>query len=139
MQKLNKKNYKIKEAIAYYILGLKKYNEQIKEIKKDHWIIILKYVLEHTRDEVDTRNTIIKNKEILDKIPFSWELTSDDLVAYATCIFYVLTNREKEITPEKIVTEFLSEIHSHHPRKTMKEANFILDEFFPEIKEDTNK
>ena len=134
MQKINKKNYKVKEAIAYYILGLKKYNEKIKDIEKDHWIIILKLILELMRDEVDTKNTIIKNKEILDKIPFSWELTSDDLVAYATCIFYVLTNREKEITAEKIVTEFLSEIHLHHPRKTIKEANFILDEFFPEMK-----
>ena len=135
MQKINKKNYKVKEAIAYYILGLKKYNEEIKNIEKDHWIIILKLILELTRDEVNTKNTIMENKELLDKIPFSWELTSDDLVAYATCIFYVLTNREKEITAEKIVTEFLSEIHSHHPRKTIKEANFILDEFFPDLKD----
>ena len=135
MQKINKKNYKIKEAIAYYILALKKYNEKIKDIEKDHWIIILKLILELTRDEVNTKNTIIENKELLEKIPFSWELTSDDLFAYATCIFYVLTNREKEITPEKIVTEFLSEIHLHHPRKTMKEANFILDEFFPDLKD----
>ena len=135
MQKLNKKNYKIKEAIAYYILGLNKYNEEIKDIKKEHWVIILKFILELTRDEVNTKNTIIENKEILDKIPFSWELTSDDLVAYATCIFYVLTNREKEITAEKIVTEFLSEIHSHHPRRTMKEANLILDQFFPDLKD----
>ena len=135
MQKINKKNYKIKEAIAYYILALKKYNEKIKNIEKDHWIIILKLILELIRDEVDTKNTIIKNEEILDKIPFSWELTADDLFAYATCIFYVLTNREKEITPEKIVIEFLSEVHLHHPRKTMKEANFILDEFFPDLKD----
>ena len=28
---------------------------------------------------------------------------------------------------EKIVKEFLSEIHSHHPRKIMKEAEIILD------------
>ena len=135
MQKMNKKNYKVKEAIAYYILGFKKYNEKINDIEKDHWIIILKSILELTRDEVNTKNTIMENKDLLDKIPFSWELTSDDLVAYATCIFYVLTNREKEITPEKIVTEFLSEVHLHHPRKTMKEANFILDEFFPDLKD----
>ena len=84
------------------------------------------------RDEVDTKEIILQNEKLLNTIPFSWELTPDDFLAYATCIFYVLTNREKEITPEKIVTEFLSEVHLHHPRRTLKEANFILDELFPE-------
>lgn len=122
----------VKEAIAYYILGYEKYHTEIKDIKKKHWIIILKFILEMVRDDVDTQEVIVRNKKLLDTIPFSWKLTPDDFFAYATCIFYVLTNREKEITPKKIVTEFLSEVYSHHPRKTLKEANFILDEFFPE-------
>lgn len=122
----------VKEAIAYYILGYEKYHSKIKEIRKKHWIIIIKFILEMARDEIDTKEIILQNEELLNTIPFSWELTPDDFLAYATCIFYVLTNREKEITPEKIVTEFLSEIHSHHPRRTLKEANFILDELFPE-------
>lgn len=122
----------VKEAIAYYILGYEKYHTEIKDIKKKHWIIILKFILEMVRDDVDTQEVIVRNKKLLDTIPFSWKLTPDDFFAYATCIFYVLTNREKEITQKKIVTEFLSEVYSHHPRKTLKEANFILDEFFPE-------
>lgn len=125
-------NMEIKEAIAYYILGYEKYYSKIKEIRKKHWIIIIKFVLEMARDEIDTKEVILQNEKLLSTIPFSWELTPDDFLAYATCIFYVLTNREKEITPEKIVTEFLSEVHSHHPRRTLKEANFILDELFPE-------
>ena len=128
------RDYEIKETIAYYILGLQKYNSKVKEIKSKHWIIILKFILEMARDEVDTKDVILQNNKLLNKIPFSWKLSPDEFLAYATCIFYVLTNREKEITPEKIVTEFLLEIYSHHPKRTMKEANFILDNFFPEIK-----
>lgn len=125
-------NMEVKEAIAYYILGYEKYHSLIKEIRKKHWIIIIKFVLEMARDEVNTKEVISKNEELLNNILFKWQLNPDDFLAYATCIFYVLTNREKEITPEKIVTEFLSEVHSHHPRRTLKEANFILDELFPE-------
>ena len=38
-----------------------------------------------------------------------------------------------QITDEKIVKEFLSEIHTHHPRKIMKEAEVILENLFPEL------
>lgn len=133
-QNIKNRNYKIKESIAYYILGYQRYRENIKEIEKNHWIMILKFILETARDEVDTKEIIQENKDLLNKIQFSWNLSADEFIAYATCVFYVLTNREKEITSEKIVTEFLSEIYKHHPRKIMKEANFILDEFFPEEK-----
>jgi hypothetical protein len=68
----------------------------------------------------------------LNKVNFEWDLSADEFIAYATCIFYVLTNREEKLTEEKIITEFLSEIYSHHPRRTLKEANFILDQFFPD-------
>lgn len=45
---------KTKEAIAYYILGYEKYHSKIEEIRKKHWIIIIKFILEMARDEVDT-------------------------------------------------------------------------------------
>lgn len=131
-QNIKNRDYKIKEAVAYYIWGYQSYKKGTKEIEKDHWIKILKSILELARDEEDIKKIIEENKSLLNKIQFSWELSSDDFVAYAICIFYVLTNREKEITPEKIVKEFLSEIYLHHPRKTLKEANFILTEMFPE-------
>lgn len=73
-------------------------------------------------------------KNLLERIHFSWVLTTDDMVAYATCIFYVLTKREKEINEEKIVKEFLKEIHSHHPRRTLQEANVIIDMAFNDKK-----
>ena len=38
-----------------------------------------------------------------------------------------------QITDEKIVKEFLSMIHSHHPRNIMKEAETILESVFPEL------
>lgn len=46
----------------------------------------------------------------------------------------VLMNREKNITEEKIVKEFLRELHSHNPRRTIKEAELILTKLFPKIK-----
>lgn len=73
------------------------------------------------------------NTNLLNRINFSWKLSADDFVAYAVCIFYVLTNREKNITDEKILKEFLSELHTHHPRKILKEAEFILTNFFPDL------
>ena len=43
-----------------------------------------------------------------------------------------MINREQKITDEKIVKEFLRELHSHHPRRTMKEAELILTKMFPD-------
>ncbi len=119
-----KKEYLIKEVIAYYILGYKQYK---KENEKNDFVQILKNILELVQKNASTIEIRIENAELFNKICFSWILSVDDILAYATCIFYFLTNREKEITEEKIVKEFLNQIHLHHPRRVIKEANIILD------------
>lgn len=128
---IRNKEYAIQEVVAYYILGYRNYK---KESKKKSFEDLLKNILEIAKDNIDT--TEIKGVDInlMKRINFNWVLNSDDLVSYATCIFYVLMNREENITEEKIVKEFLREIHSHHPRRTIKEAELILTKLFPEIK-----
>ena len=130
---IKKSEFTIKEAVAYYIVGYEKAKEEIKEKDNKNWVIILKHILESVRDYdlKDIEKVIIANKDLLKIIKFQWILSPDDFVSYATCIFYVLTNREKQITTGKIITEFVSEMYMHHPRKTLKEANFILDQAFP--------
>lgn len=121
---IRKKEYMIQEAVAYYILGYKKYKKTNKE---NDLLQILKNILEVTKENLYTTQVKGVNTELLNKIHFSWRLSADDFVAYATCIFYVLTNRENKITEEKIVKEFLTTIHSHHPKRVMQEAELILD------------
>lgn len=132
---IRKKEYMIQEVVAYYVLGYETYSKTNKE---NQFLPILKNILEIAKENLDTTEVKGISNELLNKIHFSWKLSADDFVAYATCIFYVLTNRESKITREKIVKEFLTEIHSHHPRRTLKEANFILENLFPELKEDNN-
>lgn len=130
-QNIRKMDYKVKEALAYYILAERISKKQNKG--KDCLTIIRNLLL--TAGNVDKKVAVSKvNIELLDKIDFFWTITADEFVAYATCIFYVLTKREKEITEEMITKEFFTELHSHHPRRIMKEAEFILEEFFPDIK-----
>ena len=121
----------IQEAFAYYILGFQKYN---KENNDNDCIQILKNILEVANENLNSTEIKGVNTNLLNRINFSWKLSADDFVAYAVCIFYVLTNREKYITEEKILKEFLSELHTHHPRRILKEANFIIDNFFPDLK-----
>ena len=51
------------------------------------------------------------------------------------CIIYVLLNREENITEEKNSKRILKELHSHHPRRVIKEAEVILTRMFPELAE----
>ena len=127
---IRNKEYAIQEIVAYYILGYRKYNN---ESKKKGLADLLKNILETAKENIDT--TEIKDVDInlLKRINFNWILNSDDLVSYATCIFYVLLNREENITEEKIVIEFLKELHSHHPRRVIKETELILTRMFPEL------
>lgn len=127
---IRKKDFLIQEALAYYILGYQKYS---KENAVNDYIQILKNILEVSSNDINVVKSI--NNNLLDRINFSWVLSADDFVAYAVCIFYVLTKREKKITEEKILKEFLSELHTHHPRKILKEANFIIDNFFPDLRQ----
>lgn len=128
---IKNKEYMIQEAFAYYILGFQKYN---KENGNNDCIQILKNILEVAEENLNSTDIKGVNNNLLNRINFSWKLSADDFVAYAVCIFYVLTNREKQITEEKILKEFLSEVHTHHPRRILKEANFIIDNFFPDLK-----
>lgn len=127
---IRNKEYTIQEAVAYYILGYRKYKE---ESEQKGFADLLKNILETAKENIDT--TEIKGVDInlLKRINFNWVLNSDDFVSYATCIFYVLMNREENITEEKIVAEFLKELHLHHPRRVIKEAEVILTKLFPEL------
>lgn len=126
---IRNKEYTMEEAVAYYILGFKKCSENNQKKGLED---ILKNILEIAKENIDTNEIQGVNTNLLKRINFSWTLTSDDFVSYATCIFYVLINREQKITDEKIVKEFLRELHSHHPRRTMKEAELILTKMFPD-------
>ena len=127
---IRNKEYTMEEAVAYYILGFKKCSENNQKKGLED---ILKNILEIAKENIDTNEIQGVNTNLLKRINFSWTLTSDDFVSYATCIFYVLINREQKITDEKIVKEFLRELHSHHPRRTMKEAELILTKMFPNL------
>lgn len=127
---IRNKEYTMEEAVAYYILGFKKCSENNQKKGLED---ILKNILEIAKENIDTNEIQGVNTNLLKRINFSWTLTSDDFVSYATCIFYVLINREQKITDEKIVKEFLRELHSHHPRRTMKEAELILTKMFPDL------
>ena len=127
---IRNKEYTMEEAVAYYILGFKKCSENNQKRGLED---ILKNILEIAKENIDTNEIQGVNTNLLKRINFSWTLTSDDFVSYATCIFYVLLNREEDITEEKIVIEFLKELHSHHPRRVIKEAELILTRMFPEL------
>lgn len=130
-QDIRKKEYMIQEAFAYYVLGYQRYK---KDNNENDFKQILKNILEVASDNINTTQITGVNTNLLNRINFSWMLSADDFVAYAVCIFYVLNKREKNITDEKILKEFLSELHTHHPRKILKEAEFILTNFFPDLK-----
>lgn len=127
---IRKKEYMIQEAFAYYVLGYQRYK---KDNNENDFKQILKNILEVASDNINTTQITGVNTNLLNRINFSWMLSADDFVAYATCIFYVLTKREQKITDEKILKEFLSELHSKHHRNILKEANFILDTIMPDI------
>ena len=129
---MENKTYVIQEAVSYYILGYKRYEQDIKQngIKG-----VLKNIIEVARENLNSVEIKGVDIELLNRINFNWLLDSHDFIAYAVCIFYVLLNRDIQITPEKIVKQFLREIHSHHPRNILKEAEIILENCFPELKE----
>lgn len=129
---IRNKNFIMEEAVSYYILGYKRYEQNIKQNGLGD---ILKNIVEVAQENFNSTEIIGVNTELLRRINFNWNLSADDFIAYATCIFYVLINREIQITDEKIVKEFLKELHSHHPKRVMQEAEVILESVFPELKE----
>lgn len=129
---IKNKKYTMEEAVAYYILGYKMYEQDSKQSGLED---ILKDIAQIAQENLESSEITGVNVELLKKINFNWELSGNDFIAYAICIFYVLINREIQITDEKIVTEFLRELHSHHPRRTMQEAEIIVEQLFPELSE----
>ena len=75
------------------------------------------------------------NKNELRKIRFSWIFSSNEVIAYAIAIFYVLINRKERLTERNIIHTMLSELYMHKPSKTLKESEFIAEKIFPELKE----
>lgn len=128
---IKNKNYTMKEAVSYYILGYKRYEQNTEQ---NGLADILKNVVQVAQENIENKENVVVSNDTLNRINFDWLLSANDLIAYAVCIFYVLINREIQITDEKIVKEFLKELHLHHPRKTMKEAEIILENCFPELK-----
>lgn len=127
---MKNKKYAMKEAVNYYILGYKKYEQNINQNGLED---ILRDIVEVAQENLNIEEITGVNTNLLDRINFEWLLSSNDFIAYATCIFYILMNREMQITDEKIVEEFLKEVYLHHPRRTMKEAEIILERVFPEL------
>ncbi len=130
------KIYYIREAVSYYVLGYKRYEQNIKQNGIGD---ILKNIIEVAKENLNSTEISGIDTELLSRINFNWLINSNDFMAYAVCVFNSLLNSEIQITPEKIVRQFLKEIHSHHPRNVLKEAENILEESFPELKENTNK
>lgn len=129
-ENIKNKRYTMKEAVSYYILGYKRYEQNTEQNGlKD----ILKDITEVAQENLNTEEIIGVNADLLNRINFDWQLSSNDFIDYAVYIFYVLINREIQITDEKIVKEFLRELHLHHPRKIMKEAEIIANQVFPEL------
>ncbi len=124
------KKYTMKEAVSYYILGYKRYEQNISQNGLED---ILKDIVEVAQKNIENEEIVGVNIDLLNRINFDWLLSSNDFIAYAVCVFYVLINREMQITDEKIVKEFLRELHSHHPRKIMKEAKIILEKILKEL------
>lgn len=128
---IKNKKYTMREAVSYYILGYKRYEQNTKQNGLED---ILKDIAEVAQENIDNKEIVGVNSDLLDRINFEWLLSANDFIAYATCVFYVLINREIQITDEKIVKELLKELHLYHPRKTVKEAESILEHCFPELK-----
>ena len=129
---IRKKDFDIKEEVAYYILGYEKYI-QTNDNNNDEFIQIIKCILEVAKDDMDSQKTKDINNKYLNRINFSWKMSADEFIAYAICIFYVLTQRAERITDERVVKQFLSEIHLHSPRRILKEADFIINSLFPDL------
>ena len=126
--------YSMQELVALCILGYKKYQSNNKKNDKQQLKNIIKNVLELAEKKIEIEDITSFNTDLLKAIKFKWQMTADEVLAYSTCVFYVLTKRDEEITEENIVKEFLSELYSHHPKRTRIEADIILENFFPDLK-----
>ncbi|MBR0350839.1 MAG: hypothetical protein IJH76_03350 [Clostridia bacterium] len=122
------KSFKIKELIAYCIIGYRRYYPKKNETKKDKLRYIVKNVLD-VSNEVENAPELI-NKELLESIDINWRFNTDDLLAYATNTFYMLIANETNITEQKIVERLKKELKDNHPRDVVKYANSSLDDLF---------
>ncbi len=122
------KSFKIKELIAYCIIGYRRYYPKKNETKEDKLRYIVKNVLD-VSNEVENAPELI-NKELLESIDINWRFNTDDLLAYATNTFYMLIANETNITEQKIVERLKKELKNNHPRDEVIQANQIIDRIF---------
>lgn len=125
--------YSMQELVALCILGYKKYQSKNKKNDKEKLTNIIKNVLELAEKKIEIEDITSFNTDLLKEINFKWKMTAEEVLAYSTCVFYVLTKRDEEITEENIVKEFLSELYTHHPRRIRLEADFILGNFLQKL------
>ncbi|MBR3255502.1 MAG: hypothetical protein IKF97_04730 [Clostridia bacterium] len=122
------KSFKIKELIAYCIIGYRRYYPKKNETKEDKLRYIVKNVLD-VSIEVDNAPDLVK-KELLESIDINWRFNTDDLLAYATNTFYMLIANETNITEQKIVERLKKELKDNHPRDVISDADKIMNGLF---------
>ncbi|MBP3832180.1 MAG: hypothetical protein ILA02_07410 [Clostridia bacterium] len=122
------KSFKIKELIAYCIIGYRRYYPKKNETKEDKLRYIVKNVLD-VSNEVENAPELI-NKELLESIDINWRFNTDDLLAYATNTFYMLIANETNITEQKIVERLKKELKNNHPRDVVSDADKIMNAIF---------
>ena len=122
------KSFKIKELIAYCIIGYRRYYPKKNETKEDKLRYIVKNVLD-VSNEVENATDLI-NKELLESIDINWRFNTDDLLAYATNTFYMLIANETNITEQKIVERLKKELKDNHPRDEINDADKIMNDLF---------
>ena len=126
------KKYSVKEAVSYYIYVCNEMNIENEEITLRNVLENLVLTMKNISKEEILRNI---NKNELRKIRFSWIFSSNEVIAYAIAIFYVLINRKERLSERNIIHTMLSELYMHKPSKTLKESEFIAEKIFPELKE----
>ncbi|MBR0491203.1 MAG: hypothetical protein IJJ82_04050 [Clostridia bacterium] len=122
------KSFKIKELIAYCIIGYRRYYPKKNETKEDKLRYIVKNVLD-VSNEVENATDLI-NKELLESIDINWRFNTDDLLAYAINTFYMLIANGTNITEQRIVERLKKELKDNHPRDVISDADKIMNGLF---------
>ena len=127
IRKINN-DFKIKELIAYCIIGYKRYFPKPNDTKEDKLRYIVKHILD-VSNEIENATEIV-DKELLESIDINWRFNADDLLAYATNTFYMLIASNTNITDKKIVERLKKEFKDNHPRDEIRDADKIMNAMF---------
>lgn len=127
------KDYSVKETSALFIYA---YNEMYKNNEEITLRGVIKKIVIIIKEE--KINSILETIDIniLNKIPFLWKLSIQEVIAYAIAIFYILIIEKEKITEEKIINELLNELYARKPVKTLKKADLIARQAFPELSDE---